>query len=145
MRWSHLLVVIAMTLLSMCGVRARKPPTTRQDTSPSPAMDTAAVDEPAQSADVVHQPDAGDGFCQGDNRVLCEDTLISPVWVTTERLIMDCCDGATVYFHTRGHLPYAQHLDLALRIVVAGPARCRKSLRSRGCHRGWPRGSGGPR
>lgn len=60
--------------------------------------------------------DSGVGeFCEGANKVAWGTSVATSVEVTTSRLVMDCCEGATLYFHTRDAL--GDDLSLAFRVA----------------------------
>lgn len=45
-------------------------------------------------------------FCEGTNKVGVGEDRYGPVTVTSTALVMDCCEGATLRFHSAAHLGF---------------------------------------
>lgn len=111
-RFSALVLLLAslLTLAACGGNTSRDASAADPDAGPSDA--TTVVD-------ATSPPDASTGaLCEGSSKAEHSGALASPVAVTSALVIMDCCDGFTLRFHSQAQLGF----DVAVMVRhFAGP------------------------
>jgi hypothetical protein len=78
--------VMAVFFLTGCGGRSLG---AQRDHGDGGGLDAGAVDS------------AVGGFCEGANKVALGSLVAVPAVATASRLVMDCCEGATLHLHTQ--------------------------------------------
>ena len=121
---SALAVIAVAGMLCACGGRA---------TADAPGPRDAGASDASAASDVQPSPEASlvdarsdattttdaapTAFCEGGAKAFWQGTYVEPVAVTSGLVVMDCCDGFTVHWHTASALGF----DAVFRLSVPGP------------------------